>query len=139
MLLLPDPFGPATIQNFGLSSLLRDTVRRTKFLLVRAPGLGDISFENNAQVVSEGRTVGVHRKNLDALSARRVNSLRDDRTPTTACARLSGKLLDDDSRHLSLSLNFDQYSHFGGENHPCRRLEARFAKQTPRRVSASSG
>src|SRR3984893_16743611 len=81
MLLLPDPFGPATIQNFGLSSFLRDTVGRTEFFLVRAPGLGDIPLEDNAQVVSERWTICVDRKNSDSLSARFVNAFRYDRAP----------------------------------------------------------
>ena len=75
MLLLPDPFGPATIQNFGLSSFLRDTIGRTELFLVRAAGFGDVSLEDNTQIISEGWTVSVHGKNSDSLSARLVNAL----------------------------------------------------------------
>src|SRR6202035_6007326 len=86
MLLLPDPFGPATIQNFGLSSFLRDTIGRTEFFLVRAAGFGDVPFENDAQVVPERWTVGINRENSDALSGRLVNAFRHNPTPGTACA-----------------------------------------------------
>jgi hypothetical protein len=103
MLLLPDPFGPATIQNFGLSSFLRDTVGRTEFFLVRAAGLGDVPFENNTQIVPERWTVGIDRKNPDSLSTRLVNAFRHNRTPTMPCANLSVELPDYDPRHLRLS------------------------------------
>ena len=103
MLLLPDPFGPATIQNFGLSSFLRDTVGRTEFFLVRAPGLGDIPLEDNAQVVSERWTICVDRKNPDSLSARFVNAFRYDRAPGMGHATLPVELPDYDPRHPSLS------------------------------------
>src|ERR1700682_1961151 len=103
MLLLPDPFGPATIQNFGLSNFLRDTVGRTEFFLVRAPGLGDIPLEDNAQVASERWAVCVNRKNSRSLSARFVNAFRHDRTLGMRRAALSVELPDYDPRHPSLS------------------------------------
>src|ERR1700682_4899706 len=103
MLLLPDPFGPATIQNFGLSNFLRDTVGRTEFFLVRAPGLGDIPLEDNAQVASERWTVCVVRKNSRSLAPRFVSASRSDQTPGMRRATLPVELPDYDPRHSSLS------------------------------------
>src|ERR1700733_4419425 len=105
MLLLPDQFGPATIQNFGLSSFLRDTIGRTEFFLVRAAGFGDVPFENDAQVVPERWTVGINRENSDALSGWLVNAFRHNRTPGMAWAELAVELPDYDPSHSSLSLS----------------------------------
>jgi hypothetical protein len=84
---------------------MRDTIGRAEFFLVRTARLGDVPFENDAQVAPERWTVGIDRKNSDTLSARLVNAFRHNRTPNTLRTNLSVELPDYDPGHLSLSLN----------------------------------
>ncbi len=68
--LFPDPFGPATIQNFGRSSCLTGTTGETRFLLVFAPCPPDILLEHQSQIACKGRAVRIQGKNAHAMAIR---------------------------------------------------------------------
>jgi hypothetical protein len=52
-LLLPDPFGPATIQKVGRSMFAWGNVGHAENTLVLSPCLGDVLAENVSQALSE--------------------------------------------------------------------------------------
>ena len=78
IVLLPEPFGPATIQNFGRSSSLTGTSGRTRFLLVFAAGPLDVLLEHPGQIACESRAVRIDGENASAMAIRLEEPLLPD-------------------------------------------------------------
>src|SRR5580658_7472607 len=80
MVLFPDPFGPATIQNFGRSSSLTGTTGETRFLLVFAPYPLNVLLEHQSQIAGKGRAIRIQGENASAMAVRAEQPLLRDGT-----------------------------------------------------------
>src|SRR5262245_29147608 len=79
MLLLPEPFGPATIQKIGRSALAPDTVGRAEKALVLPPRLGHVPGEYVLQTLIEAGAVRVQGTHGLPPAVRRCDPLFSDR------------------------------------------------------------
>jgi hypothetical protein len=70
MVLLPEPFGPATIQNLGRSTSLVGTTASTQHFLVFTPCPGNVLLEHQGQITCKGRAVRIQSEHALAVTIR---------------------------------------------------------------------